>query len=234
MQVKFNVTKEEKKKLIGFISEQTGYEVVYNRVPLCSYSIGPFELDRNNCLNWDNADAELLIERLSESDFDFEVIGTMETREVKKPVVIPEPVEEEPKISGVEISLPRSNFNDEALENLRRLISAKGELMKRAFECDELELIIDEEKITFPWFKPGTSVMIKAYTDFTAALGNMAINQKRISAKPKDIVNEKYEFRCFLLRLGFIGDEFKDTRKILLTNLSGSAAFKSGQRGGQA
>lgn len=234
MQVKFNVTKEEKKKLIGFISEQTGYEVVYNRVPLCSYSIGPFELDRNNCLNWDNADAELLIERLSESDFDFEVIGTMETREVKKPVVIPEPVEEEPKISGVEISLPRNNFNDEALENLRRLISAKGELMKRAFECDELELIIDEEKITFPWFKPGTSVMIKAYTDFTAALGNMAINQKRISAKPKDIVNEKYEFRCFLLRLGFIGDEFKDTRKILLTNLSGSAAFKSGQRGGQA
>ena len=40
--------------------------------------------------------------------------------------------------------------------------------------------------------------------------------------------NEKYAFRCFLLRLGFIGDEHKTSRKILLRNLSGSSAFKAG------
>ena len=40
--------------------------------------------------------------------------------------------------------------------------------------------------------------------------------------------NEKYTFRCFLLRLGFIGNEYKQSRKILLRNLSGSSAFKSG------
>jgi hypothetical protein len=39
-------------------------------------------------------------------------------------------------------------------------------------------------------------------------------------------VNEKYTFRCFLLRLGFIGPEYKDERKILLRNLSGSSAYK--------
>ena len=56
----------------------------------------------------------------------------------------------------------------------------------------------------------------------------MAKTQKRVTAKEKDTDNDKYAFRCFLLRLGFIGDEYKAARKILLRNLSGSGAFKSG------
>ena len=58
----------------------------------------------------------------------------------------------------------------------------------------------------------------------------MARNQKRITAREKATDNDKYAFRCFLLRLGFIGAEFKDERKILLRDLSGNSAFKSGQR----
>ena len=56
----------------------------------------------------------------------------------------------------------------------------------------------------------------------------MARAQKRITAKEKDTDNDKYAFRCFLLRLGFIGESFKQERKILLRNLSGSGAFKNG------
>ena len=55
----------------------------------------------------------------------------------------------------------------------------------------------------------------------------MAKTQKRVTAKEKDVDNEKYTFRCFLLRLGFIGAEYKEDRKILLRNLSGSSAFKA-------
>ena len=50
----------------------------------------------------------------------------------------------------------------------------------------------------------------------------------RITAREKDTDNDKYAFRCFLLRLGFIGAEYKEERKILLRNLTGSSAFKSG------
>ena len=60
----------------------------------------------------------------------------------------------------------------------------------------------------------------------------MARNAKRVNAKEKDTDNEKYAFRCFLLRLGFIGAEFKTERKILLRNLTGSSAFRSGQSKG--
>ena len=69
---------------------------------------------------------------------------------------------------------------------------------------------------------------MKAYTHFIAAICDMARNQKRITAKEKPADNEKYAFRCFLLRLGFIGAEYKEERKILLKNLSGSSAFKNG------
>ena len=46
--------------------------------------------------------------------------------------------------------------------------------------------------------------------------------------KEKETDNDKYAFRCFLLRLGFIGSEYKAERKILLRNLTGSSAFKNG------
>ena len=54
----------------------------------------------------------------------------------------------------------------------------------------------------------------------------MSKAQKRINTKEKAVENEKYAFRCFLLRLGFIGAEYKAERKLLLKNLTGSSAFK--------
>ena len=58
----------------------------------------------------------------------------------------------------------------------------------------------------------------------------MSRKQKRISNTEKAVENEKYAFRCLLLRLGFVGAEYKADRKILLKNLTGSSAFKSGAK----
>ena len=49
-----------------------------------------------------------------------------------------------------------------------------------------------------------------------------------MTAKDKQVDNEKYAMRCFLLRLGFIGEEYKKARAILLRNLDGNSAFRSG------
>ena len=72
-----------------------------------------------------------------------------------------------------------------------------------------------------------------AYTHFVNSLCKMTKEAKRVTAKEKIVDNEKYAFRCFLLRLGFIGTEYKTERKILLRNLSGSSAFKAGRDGEQ-
>ena len=73
---------------------------------------------------------------------------------------------------------------------------------------------------------------INHYSKFIEALCNMAIQRKRVTSTPNKSENEKYDFRCFLLRLGFIGQEYKELRKFLLRNLTGNSAFKNGKNKG--
>ena len=58
-------------------------------------------------------------------------------------------------------------------------------------------------------------------------MNQQAISQKRIQAKDVNDENEKYALRTWLLRLGMNGPDFKETRKILMENLSGHAAFRT-------
>ena len=128
------------------------------------------------------------------------------------------------------ISMPKNEFTERSLENLKKIVESKGNLMKKVFQTEELPIIITEEKVNFPWFKKENLLSAPTYMKFITAICDMAKNQKRITAKAKVNENEKYAFRCFLLRLGFIGDEFKQDRKILLKNLEGSSAFKHEKR----
>lgn len=133
----------------------------------------------------------------------------------------------------LEIEMPRSSFTDKAIDNLKRLVESKGTLIKKALGVETLEIEVADDKVRFPWFEGiTTSEEIKAYTHFVAALCKMAREQKRVIAKEKETDNEKYTFRCFLLRLGLIGEEYKEARKILLRNLTGSAAFRTGTKDG--
>jgi len=118
------------------------------------------------------------------------------------------------------------------VENLNKLLEAKGSLIKKALGVDALPVEAGGDSVSFPWFASAPEPEeAKAYTHLISALCKMSQEQKRITAKEKPVDNERYAFRCFLLRLGFIGAEFKEERKILLRNLSGSSAFKSGKGG---
>ena len=129
---------------------------------------------------------------------------------------------------GLTVAVPLSKVN---VGNLTNLLDAKGSLIQKALSIDGTPIEIGEEAVSFPWFselpEPDAA---KAYTHLISALCEMSVSQKRITAKEKAVDNEKYAFRCLLLRLGFIGAEYKSERKILLQNLSGSSAFKSGVR----
>lgn len=127
--------------------------------------------------------------------------------------------------------MPAGYFTEEALARLEKLIAAKGTLIKKALGIDELPIEKTEDRVTFPWFKKmiEDADAANAYLHFVHALCEMACNQKRISVQEREVENEKYAFRCFLLRLGFIGEEYKVERKILLKNLTGSSAFKNGE-----
>ena len=67
---------------------------------------------------------------------------------------------------------------------------------------------------------------IKAYIQFCLAVTNQALTQSKASAKRTVTDNEKYAFRCWMLRLGLSGDEFKTCRHHFLKNLEGNSAFR--------
>lgn len=221
----FNVSGDTKKKLVKLISSHLGIESKYLGVPSCAYSIGTYTVNKDGSLSWDEDDERTagLLEAIKAEGF-----TTTEDEEVEEEeVLVEEENEEEAEANRLCISFPKSMYDERTLENLKNMVEGKGSLMKKAFRADSLEIVVDDEKVSFPWFELIDSDHFNAYTQFITAITKMAREQKRILAKEREVENEKYAFRCFLLRLGFIGDDYKLTRKILLENLEGSAAFKT-------
>ena len=218
MTITINAQGSEHKRLVQCISQWLGCEPNYLGAPTFSYQVYFFTIEKNGSLTFDDAADSEVIERLLQHIYDegFD-IDQSHTQD-----------EEEP--TQVSISLPRSRFTDSSLENLRAILTAKGGLIQKALGVRSLPIAVTEEKVSFPWFSEMPAPEeLSAYEKFICKLCEMAGNQKRITTREKAVDNEKYAFRCFLLRLGFIGAEHKQTRKILLRNLTGSSAFKDGQ-----
>lgn len=226
----FNVTGEERKRLVGAISSYTMTPEKYCGAPSFAYEVGGFHIDRNGVVSFaEREQAEGLIEVLAQQGFISQVsnLACADTDETEAPDG--EPVEA-PATDGLTVSLPMDGFTELALDNLQKLLDAKGTLIQKALGADRLTVEISEDRVSFPWWdhmpEPEAA---QAYMAFIAALSAMAKEAKRVTAKEPDAESEKYAFRCFLLRLGFIGDESKAHRKLLLQKLSGSSAFRNAE-----
>ena len=221
MQVNYNVTGDKRKALVGIISEVIGMKPVYMRMPTCNYVIAGITVEKDGTVVWD--------ERTDQDTIEAVIIALAAAgfNPVKdEDDAAPEVADEE---YGLTVQMPKDSLTESSLDNLQKLIEAKGSLIKKALGVTELPITEEDDRISFPWFSTELNPdEVKAYTHFIAALCEMARNQKRVTAKEKETDNDKYAFRCFLLRLGFIGADYKTERKILLRNLSGSSAFKSG------
>ena len=137
---------------------------------------------------------------------------------------------EEP--TGLTVSMPLDGFTDAALENLRKLVDGKASLISKAMGAERLTIETEGDRVSFPWWDwiPAPEET-QAYTAFIAAISAFAKNAKRVNVTERgEVESEKYAFRGFLLRLGFIGPECAAQRKLLLRNLSGSASFPNSQK----
>ena len=309
MEARYNVTGEERKRLVTAISQALGIKAKYTFMPKCSFLIGDLEVTKDGTLHWNGeTDATLVetaLQAAKDAGFKTEAVApaddndadsvsltdgndTAESDEAAETAAVPaaeievpedrsikaeaisspeepedepdeKPIDTEPqddgdadpaedviaadKIdssgkngtsaaavepTGLTVSVPLDKVS---VGNLTKLLEAKGSLIKKALGIDALPVEIGDTSVSFPWFSEAPEAdEAKAYTDLISALCKMSREQKRITATEKDVDNEKYAFRCFLLRLGFIGEEYKTDRKVLLKNLTGSSAFKSGHR----
>ncbi|MCI7413919.1 virulence protein [Hornefia butyriciproducens] len=211
MKVNYNVKGKERKLLAQTVGKAIGMDAIYKGVPTCAYEIDYFTIDRKGSLLFDN------------------MADSHEVKQVFDAIAAAgfEPQDSGEDRKGIAIQMPMMTRDE--ISRLEALIESKESLIKKAIGADSLMVGEVNGKMDFPWFSTDSSPEeIKAYMDFVTALCKKAKEARRITAKDKSVENEKYAFRCFLLRLGFIGDDYKTSRKILLRNFTGSAAWKGG------
>ena len=224
MVLHFNVKGESRKAMVTAIEKEIGGKARYLGVPSCAYEIGNYTVGRNGELEFGDFD-------------DIDEVAPIVDACVMATGITPAEWEENKDAEETEtegameltVTIPFAKVN---VGNLTSLLDAKGSLIKDALGITDLRFEMNEDSVSFPWFSKVEPEEAMTYTKFITAICEMTMKQKRITAKPKENENEKYAFRCFLLRLGFIGDEYKADRKLLLSKLNGSSAFKSGTKKG--
>ena len=228
MEIRYNVTGAKRKELVKVIADATGARAEYKFMPTCNYEIDYFTVTKDGTLLFDDRadseEVEQVLETIAAAGFECEAHDgeKLPTEEESKAI----DTAPQNKTVGLMVEIPLDKV---AVGNLTKLLDAKGGLIKKALGVDTLPIEIQEDRVAFPWFPELPDAdSVKAYTHFISALCEMSKNAKRVTVTEKAVDNEKYAFRCFLLRLGFIGSEYKAERKILLKNLTGSSAFKDG------
>jgi len=246
----FNVTGAQRKTLVGAISELTNSKITYNGAPSFSYDCGGYHIDKTGLVTGEYD--RNLFAGLAERGFEPE-ISPISADETDEPDVIPV-AEETPNtgtqgadsddIVALDCELPQepeetakhltvevpNDFTPEQLDNIAKMTAAKEPLLKKALGAEKLPIRVTEDKVAFPWFtleKPGDTA---CYIQFIAALCNTAKEKKRITAKApgSGFENERFTMRIWLIGLGLVGKEYGNTRKLLLQNLTGNAAWRYG------
>ena len=236
MEIRYNVTGVKRKELVKVIADATGARAEYKFMPTCNYEIDYFTVTKDGTLLFDDRadseEVEEVLEAIAAAGFECEPQDGGEQPYGEETKEAAEAADTAPQAAnvGLTVEIPLDKV---AVGNLTKLLDAKGNLIRKALGITDLRIELLEDRVAFPWFSQVDADSVAAYTHFISALCEMSRNAKRVTATEKPVENEKYAFRCFLLRLGFIGTEYKAERKILLRNLSGSTAFKN-KPGGNA
>ena len=237
MEIKFTVTKEERKTLVKAIGEIMSCTPEYRGAPSFAFAVGNYVIDRYGTLTYDErtnaADIQRLLSELTAQGFVHENVAVLVVPETDEHITT---MSEESFSVGVladgAIEVSIAGFTSTALDNLERLITGKAALIMKAIGADALLIERTATTLRFPWFPVSANeIESDAYSRLVHSLCEMAKKQKRVTMKDKtqdSDSSEKFAFRCFLLRLGFIGKEYAPARKVLLSKLSGNSSFKSG------
>ena len=245
MKIKFFLKDAGREALSKAISEILGQEMTYNGTPAFSYAVGGYVIDRYGaliCPPAEQGETDRLIAALKERGYEANIFPDYHTLQMTEREELglgrerhdpwgedgmqSDDIPDDGVPNRLTIDMPLGSFTDKAIENLEEIIASKNRLIKKALGTDSLRIDITDDKLQFPWFTlTGEDGEMDAYLRFIAALCKMAKDQKRVTAKEREVENDKFTMRLFLLRLGFIGPEFKTARKILLRNLTGSTAY---------
>ena len=206
--IKQRVSGQERKVIAAVLGEVMETPVIYAGVPSCAYEVAGWTISKEG----------FLISPL----FDAEDASELKT------------VMDALRIAGVsadeklEVQILAEGTDEAALSNLEQILKSKETLLRKSLDAQgEIAPRLEDGRLVFGFFK-GTinKDEISACALLSIRIWKLAQVLKRVVAKEQAAENEKYAFRCFLLRLGFIGGQYRMERKVLLSRLAGNMAFK--------
>lgn len=206
--IKEQVSGQERKVIAAVLGEVLEAPVKYAGVPSCAYEVAGWTISKEGFLISPPFDAE-----------DAPAVKT---------------VMDALKIAGVatdgrlEVQISAEGADETALSNLDKILKSKETLIRKSLEAQgEIAARLEDGKLIFDFFRATINKdKISACVLLMIRIWEQAQMLKRVVAKEQAVDNEKYAFRCFLLRLGFIGDRYRQERKVLLARLDGNMAFK--------
>ena len=206
--IKEQVSGQERKVIAAVLGEVLEAPVKYAGVPSCAYEVAGWTISKEGCLISPPFNAE-----------DAPAVKT---------------VMDALKIAGVaadgrlEVQISAERADEAALSNLDKILKSKETLIRKSLEAQgEIAARLEDGKLSSVFFSATTSKdEISACVLLMLRIWEQAQMLKRVVAREQTVDNEKYAFRCFLLRLGFIGDRYRQERKVLLARLEGNMAFK--------
>ena len=209
-----------------------GVRPTYLGAPSMAYQIDPVALDRNWTVAWPadlpSRDVELIEAVAAQEGYEITRIGQPDEAPAETPPEAPnessgEAVRED---AGLTLSFPTTQWDERTQANLVAMLASKRTLIGKALGLPSLLVEFTKDQVSFPWFtRMPEPEVAETVTQLLAAMINASEKASRVSAKPPAGGNDKYAMRCFLLRLGFIGNQYKTARRILMGNLEGNAAW---------
>jgi len=207
MKRNYNVSGADRKRLVKVVGDALGISPKYMGTPSFSFQIGGYEVSKHGVLIFEEdeqttsvlaaieatgfmveqSEGDVLTESNKENvedtpqEVDLQIMGIEAMEQTAEEHTMEEsvPIESQEDIINLSISMPRENFTDTALENLDALLQSKGNLIKAAFDIEETNYTLTEERITFAWFHGTlTPETYRAYADFISKLCDMAQRQK--------------------------------------------------------
>lgn len=161
-----------------------------------------------------------------------EETGDKAPPEPAEPAPADSPESEEDGVIHLTLSLPVSMFEQSpgSMQRLKAAIGSKQTLLKKAIGTDSLDVVIEEDRVTFPWFtltSENNSEEVDAYSRLVFALAKKAITQTRVDPIEKVPDDLQLGMRLYLINLNFKGDEFKSARAVLMRNFKSAGGGSS-------
>lgn len=230
----FRITGIERKEVAQIIAKETNQVSTYAGPPSFAYVIGNISIDRSGMINAP-VDKELENIRISLSkngviaDGAFNITMKEHTGGSLRNLV--NIISSKEKLLNRALGRTGEIISGGLVEavNVASIVGVEDfAIAIKGLECGGINFDFNNMIIKYGFYKPDLNVdTIKTYEALSILIDEQSRKLKHASSKQKEVDNDKYAMRCWLLRLGMIGDEYKTTRKILLEKLTGNSSFRT-------